>query len=974
MLKRLAMALAITAVTLPFNAFALGLGSIELDSALNQPLNARIPLMRVRPGELKDIKINLASPETFQRAGIDYPSYLSQLQFSVVNDGNREPYIKIVSAQPITEPFLNFLLEVNWSSGRLLREFTVLVDPPVLAEGGGNRSVETPSTRDVPSARDSQVTETVVEEPTDEAAQAPDMPSEDMAAAPDAEATPSEDMAAASSEDLNAAPTEAEDRTASSRMQDEEAGSSSRSTTTTTRVVETEQDFTPSPRGASQFQDAGTVKSLPGGGAEVLTKRGDTLWNVAESMRGNSGVSVQQIMIALLRANPEAFYRNNINNLKMGYVLRLEDFEWAANISKDEAVRIADSQWEEWKQYRGSLLGSTATSTRSTQTAGVAEPRVKLLSPGEGSDEAAGAGASSSTGSSKRGSSEQLNLANEALDTSRRENTELRDRLSQVEQQVDTMERLIQLKDEQLLALQKELGKPAEQGKPAEAAKAPAAASTEPPAQEAAAVSPEAAKPEPAKPEPAKPAASKPQPAKPATTAAEKGIVETIMGVVSGLLGNFMVLAGAGGALLLVIIAWLVIRRRKMQSFQESILTGKSSLGDDSADISASEDASFMSDFAVSTMEGIHADVDEVDPLSEADVYLAYGRYKQAEELINDAMAKESKPELQMKLLEILHASKDKNTFDSKAAAFRADLAGNSDMWSQVCHWGSDLNPANPLYSGGGGGGGSAAAGDDTLADLGDFNLGSAGAENNTETFDLDMDLGLGDTGTASTDDGMGGLDFNLDSFDTTIASAPEPAAAAPMEDNTLNFDLDMNTTADTQMAQPEADSGLDFSLDLDSGGNDQDMASDNTLDFNMDMSADTGLSLGDDTESTQVADAGLDFSLDTSSEMAADDGGLSFDVADSDMSMEDNSNVVDFNSAAASEETTSFSLDDDFDADIDDSLFADVDEVGTKLDLAKAYIDMGDSDGAKSILDEVVEEGDATQKEEAKELMRQIG
>lgn len=134
--------------------------------------------------------------------------------------------------------------------------------------------------------------------------------------------------------------------------------------------------------------------------------------------------------------------------------------------------------------------------------------------------------------------------------------------------------------------------------------------------------------------------------------------------------------------------------------------------------------------------------------------------------------------------------------------------------------------------------------------------------------------------------------------------------------------------------------------MDLDTGSG----SDDNTLNFDMDTS-----------DATQVADSGgLDFQMD-------DHGGAA-----------ETSNVVDFSSAASSssagDETVAFSLDEDFDADIDDSLFADVDEVGTKLDLAKAYIDMGDSDGAKSILDEVVEEGDATQKQEAKELMRQIG
>ncbi|MDH5640906.1 MAG: hypothetical protein OEY28_06395, partial [Nitrospira sp.] len=414
----------------------------------------------------------------------------------------------------------------------------------------------------------------------------------------------------------------------------------------------------------------------------------------------------------------------------------------------------------------------------------------------------------------------------------------------------------------------------------------------------------------------------------------------------------------------------------------------KSSLGDDSADISASEDASFMSDFAVSTMEGIHADVDEVDPLSEADVYLAYGRYKQAEELINDALAKENKPDLQMKLLEVLHAAKDKDGFQAKAQAFKGSLSKDPDMWSQVCHWGADMSPENPLFSGAGGGGG-----DDTMAEFGDFDLGDVDdSGGGSDTFDLDMDLGLGGNDDIAMEaDAGGSLDFDLDSFDSEAAASPadddatmafnmDSAPESEADDGGLDFNLDMDTTAESSVAD---DGGMDFNLDA---GDSMAAADDGGLDFNLDMdtggdsgldmgsdSLDAGLSMDDGAEDMTMAGGDLDFNL--------DDGDALSDSGDMDLDMSldsggDGNNVVDFNAAASAsgDETMAFSLDEDFDADIDDSLFADVDEVGTKLDLAKAYIDMGDSDGAKSILDEVVEEGDATQKEEAKELMRQIG
>ena len=134
MFKRLAFVLAVLMCWVPVQVFALGLGNIEMRSALNQALDARIELLRARAGELKDLSITLASADTFKRAGMDRPAFLTQLRFEVITNPSGAPYIQVKSAQPITEPFLNFLIEVNWPNGRLLREFTVLVDPPVMTE------------------------------------------------------------------------------------------------------------------------------------------------------------------------------------------------------------------------------------------------------------------------------------------------------------------------------------------------------------------------------------------------------------------------------------------------------------------------------------------------------------------------------------------------------------------------------------------------------------------------------------------------------------------------------------------------------------------------------------------------------------------------------------------------------------------------------------------------------------------------
>gem|GEM_PF-5503742 len=115
-------------------AWALGLGDIRLSSALNEPLRAEIELLAVTPEELDNLTVQLAAPETFQRYNLDRPMFLTGLRFDVEKSGRTDSnVIRVSSTGPITEPFITFLVEVTWSRGRLLREYTVLLDPPTFA-------------------------------------------------------------------------------------------------------------------------------------------------------------------------------------------------------------------------------------------------------------------------------------------------------------------------------------------------------------------------------------------------------------------------------------------------------------------------------------------------------------------------------------------------------------------------------------------------------------------------------------------------------------------------------------------------------------------------------------------------------------------------------------------------------------------------------------------------------------------------
>jgi pilus assembly protein FimV len=115
----------------PTALFALGLGDIRLKSALNEPLDAEIELLSATPDELASLRAALASRETFTRYGLDRPQFLSALDFKVGRSSDGRNVLFVRSRESVTEPFLTFLIEVNWARGRLLREYTVLMDPPV---------------------------------------------------------------------------------------------------------------------------------------------------------------------------------------------------------------------------------------------------------------------------------------------------------------------------------------------------------------------------------------------------------------------------------------------------------------------------------------------------------------------------------------------------------------------------------------------------------------------------------------------------------------------------------------------------------------------------------------------------------------------------------------------------------------------------------------------------------------------------
>jgi len=815
---------------------ALGLGEIDLKSSLNQPLNAEIELLSATASELEEAKVTIGSAEAFAKAGIDRPVYLSKLRFKVKTNADGKPVVLITSRDVVREPFLDFLVELSWSKGRLLREYTVLIDPPVT------------------------------------------MP----AAAP----VPQAPAAQSASRYAPAAPAR--------------------------RVTHT-----------AEMPLAATAAP----GEYGPTRRNDTLWKIAQQVRPDTGVSIEQTMQGLLRANPEAFIGNNINDLKTGYVLRVPSREDLTSISRTEAARESRAQYTAWREARGILTPAPAQ-TEGTVQAGASgasapvESHLTLVSPETA--EGAASNASAEAGAELEALQQNLLMANEALEAQRRQGEDMSERLSVLEEQIVNMQRLIQLKDDELARLQFQAGEETAEA-PLEMAEAPVemdeqvtteATAGEPlTAAEDVDVSTETevvAGDETAtidttgtetvaeaefieEPPVALDAAPDEIVAEEQVTVSEPEPVVTepvvevaVPGFVDRLLANPLWL-GAGGVVLALLALFGLRRKRSVETeFQESILQAAhgESAGSDSEIVasgpdsteSSSSESSLLSEFAVSDMGSVKND-GEADPLAEADVYLAYGRYQQAEDLIRDALEKDAENEnLSLKLLEVYLAGKNQSAFDEHAQGILARLENSDDpMWVKVAEMGRELSPDNPMYQAGGE---SAVSESDDDAEM----------DSLSEDINFDIDIepaAKADQDIAAADDE--GLEFDID----------------------LSFDADKEKPDSVEFAPPEA-------------GTDQPEVS--APELNVDM---------DSVEPDAVKnDSAMEFDLDS----------------------------LDLDSEAAQDEEPE-----------GDGELADLDEVSTKLDLARAYIDMGDPDGARSILDEVMQEGNSEQQDEARSIMEQM-
>ena len=520
--------MAILAMSIPAAGHALGLGDIAMKSSFYQPLDAQIELLSVGDVNLNNLQVKLGSKEDFQRIDVARTFFLTKIKFEVVNRKDGTAYIQLTTPQNVTEPFLNFVVEANWPQGRILREFTVLVDLPVLSD-------EAPA-------------------PVQQAAVAPQ-------AAPTVTRRPP----------APAAP---------------HATTQSHASTA------------PVSRHASELT-YGPVKN------------NETLYEIADAMRPR-GITVDQMMLALVRNNPEAFYNGNVNRLKAGFMLRIEDPSELSAYSVADAKAEINRQHTEWQARKSSKPvrqadvptdDRVAHSKDTGASKGDGQPRLRLVASGS---VGAGSGANDRTVDQLR---EDLLLAEQELDAIHQENVELRLRLAEMVGELKAMHQFILRKDNETQVLQAQSGAVSAQA----AAETLAEDSATTAEVEMLAEDKEAA--------PA-PAAAAPM-------------------EVAGLLDDPLVMYGGPAVLLFIIVAVMIQRRHRMQDgYKESILyvDGEDDNVDVAADSMDGGESSMVSDSAMSNtsgMSGIETDAADVDPISEADV-------SQADDIPNKELENES--------------------------------------------------------------------------------------------------------------------------------------------------------------------------------------------------------------------------------------------------------------------------------------------------------------------------------------------
>lgn len=947
-------------------AQAAGLGKLTVYSAIGQPLNAEVALTAT-PEEMSALSAKLASHDDFKKAGIEFMSALSGLRLSVAKQPDGQPVLKLTTERPLNEPFLHFLVELNWTSGRLVREYTFLLDPPEMLQVARPASVVTPV---VPHAV------------------LPVIPQAVPAAPAKVQAEP---RPARSADDVP--------------------------------VIATE----PKPRAALATEPSVVMPSS----GERQVKSGETLSKIALENKPAT-VGLDQMLVALFNSNREAFDGNNMNRLRAGKILRLPDAGEVAGIDAGEARKLIVAQTADFNAYRRNLAAAAAlapaTETQPRQRAvGKIKPQVESkappvatrdkleVSPSSPTEAAQSAGAAKATGAtSKAALEEDLIARDKAL-------REASGRIAELEKNLENLKHLVELKSQAGAQVQQQaqatLPKLAEVKKPepaptvkpvVEPVSAPLPAVAEKPVEAAPPVAPVAEKPteappaaKPAEPPPATVAPTQPAAKKPAAPPPpEPSYVEE----------NPELVFGGGGllALLLGYLGFSAYRRKKQareavaQHDEPGVAAGGRAVGSGAVVGAASEsvdsgEVSIQGDFSEG---GALTTAESVDPVAEAEVYMAYGRDSQAEEILLEGLKTDpTRTAIHLKLLELYANRKSVPRFEFVANELHGLNGGKGHDWDSAVALAAGLGLTGGLFA-------VAAAAVSPLASMTDQGGQAATeaalaaeaqppVEEEVGSFDFDLDLGtasgVSGAGGAAVDAEplarqpaaeAGGLDFDFDLGSPTQSPPPvEMADTAAVDGNAIDFSLDIGSSSEplaiepAAVLAPAATESNEIAFDLDSSlvqatpvaiGVAEPVAKSGVteLDFNFD------LELGAAEPTPTAVDTGPGATATRTEPLVALDlAGINFDLGEPGSTAELSAPVEEAikGTDAAAPAVVPEANPDAVAVETEDS------EVATKLELALAYEEMGDREGARELLNEVLNEGSPAQQGQARARLDQL-
>jgi len=866
----LATAAALALLGASLDAQALALGAITVRSALGEPLRAEIEVPQISSEEAATLKASVGSPEAFRAAGVDYPAALAGARVTLQRRANGQAYLRVAGERTVNEPFLGIVIEANWANGRVVRDYTMLVDPPGRAAP--------PAVTVTPS----QVA------PAPATVQAPR-----VAAAP--------------------APAPAT-----------EAGAR--------------------PRRDIQPAEVPRRAAAPGGdGAPVTVQRGDTAGSIARA-HAIDGVSLDQMLVAMLRANPQAFIKGNVNLMRAGAVLQMPSAEQASATSRQAARRAVVAQTRDFQAYRLGVAqrsGATRVAAATGSASGGVQPEVqdsRAAAPSQDRLKLSRSGTQS-------GAESQLAQSRQAQEQSKRV-AELNKNLSE----------LAKLQAASGNAPAAAINVPT--GAPAATTPAPAPAPAAPPEPATPAATPASAAAEASSaPASATPpvagtasaaavatdaasaataaasaeAAPAPRPtpaAPPPPPVAEPSFLDALTD------NPLLPIAGAG--LLALLAGYGVYRSRQRKkdaapldsSFIESRLQPDSFFGAsggqrvDTRDGRPSAGGSSSMVYSPSQLDA----AGDVDPVAEADVYLAYGRDMQAEEILKEALRTHpARIGVHRKLAEIYAKRRDARALEAIASEAYGVVKGEGPDWEAITSLGSELEPDNPLYKPGG-----APVVRPVVAAAPQRRFG---ADTEPQTAQLN------DRRDSKPDSSSIPLDLELDLDDAPVRAGSTDSTLPPIDSHQAKLDRDERPAAAVAAvaAATSAAIPLDIDLDLDTPPKAEPPAA----------AAPAATATVAPPPKTEAKDPPAPEPY-----VASKSGMIDFDMA---------ALSVDPDSRSGAEPKTE-QLEDD-----------DEDPLATKLALAQEFHAIGDTEGARTLVKEVIDEAEGSLRMRAERFLAEL-